>query len=225
MIQAAELKAAARNLGADLVGIAPVERFAGAPEGFKPTNIMPGAQSVVVMAKRIPKEVVKNGSTNIYTKVCEELFRKLDDMAYELSCFIEDQGGRALPVPADGPYSYWESENTRGMGDLSNRHAGWAAGMGTLGKNSLLITPQFGNRVQLVSVITDLLIEPDPLIEQELCPHKCRLCLESCPTGALAGDKITDQKLCRQNLMTKLSRGFEVYNCRECRKVCPAGAR
>lgn len=65
MVQRAELKAVARNLGADLAGIAPVERFAGAPEGFKPTDIMPGAQSVVVMAKRIPKEVIKNGSANI----------------------------------------------------------------------------------------------------------------------------------------------------------------
>lgn len=220
-----EIKAKAISLGADLVGVASVDRMSGAPDGFRPTDILPEASSVIVMAKRMPKAVVKNGTPNIYTMICLDLFKKLDAMAYELACFIEDQGDNALPVPADGPYTYWDEKITRGMGDLSNRHAAVAAGLGVLGKNNLLITPEYGNRIQLVSVITDMQVAPDPLNEDELCPAKCRLCLDICPTGAINGEKSTDQKLCRSILMKKLPRGFEVYNCRECRRVCPGGSR
>ncbi|NPV69214.1 MAG: hypothetical protein HPY55_01035 [Firmicutes bacterium] len=52
------------------------------------------------------------------------------------------------------------------------------------GKNSLGITPKYGNRVDLVSIITGLPLEPDPLCEEDLCPEKCWLCLEACAAGA-----------------------------------------
>jgi epoxyqueuosine reductase QueG len=109
------------------------------------------------------------------------------------------------------------------MGDLSHKHAARAAGLGVLGKNSLLITPQYGNRVHLVSVITDLDLEPDPLVEEELCPPNCRLCLDACPAGALKGDRVVVQKLCREIIGKTLPKGYWVYHCWECRRSCPAG--
>ncbi|HUW63516.1 MAG TPA: hypothetical protein VMW83_02285 [Spirochaetia bacterium] len=102
------------------------------------------------------------------------------------------------------------------MGDLSHKHAARAAGLGVLGRNSLLITPQYGNRVDLVSVITDLDLEPDSL------PH-CRLCLDACPAGALKGNQVVVQKPCREIIGKTLPKGYWVTACWECRKVCPAG--
>lgn len=220
----AQVKAAAKGLGADLVGIASIERFAGAPAGSKPTDIMPQAQTVIVIAKRIPLEIIKNRNLlTTYTSSFQNLFIRLDGIAFDVACFLEDLGARALPIPADDPYTRWDSENLHGMGDLSHRHAAVAAGLGTLGKNTLLLTPEFGNRVSLVSIITDLNIEPDPIIEQELCLPNCSLCIDACPAGALSSGDSVVQKLCRSQINTELPRGFSVYGCWECRRVCPVG--
>ncbi|HWP97589.1 MAG TPA: epoxyqueuosine reductase [Syntrophomonadaceae bacterium] len=218
-----EIKAQAIKLGADLVGFASVDRFLEAPEGFRPTDIMPRAKSVIVIAKRGPREVVRNKRrlTTYYHVFCT-ITGQLDQIAYQLSYFIEDQGFRAYPVPSDSPYTAWDEENMHGRGDLSHRHAGAAAGLGVLGKNTLLITPRYGNRIQLVSIISDLEVNPDPLVEEDLCPEDCRVCLDACPVGALDGTTVV-QKLCREHIATTLPRGFSVYSCWECRRVCPAG--
>lgn len=219
-----EIKARVLSMGADLVGIAPLERFNGAPKGFNPIDIMTQAKTVVAIAKKMPNQLVYGNLATAYTNTSQTLLRKLDEIASDIAIFIEKKGSQAIPIPADDPYTFWDAEKRRGMGDLSHKHAAQAAGLGVLGKNSLLITPQYGNRVHLVSVITDLEIEPDALIMDELCPQKCRLCLVSCPSGALKGNQVVDQKLCRQIVGKTLPKGYWVYDCWECRKVCPAGS-
>lgn len=218
-----EIKAAALNLGADLVGVATVARFVGAPPGFSPSDIMPGAKSVVVIARKVPDQLVYNNLATAYTNAFQDIVKRLDYLACDLAVFVEKKGGQAMPVPADDPYTYWDAENRRGMGDLSHKHAARAAGLGILGKNTLLITPQYGNRVQLVSVITDLDLEPDPLVDDQLCPPECRICLDACPAGALKEDQSVVQKLCREIIGKTLPKGYWVYDCWECRRVCPAG--
>ena len=220
-----EIKAIALSMGADLVGVASLERFNGAPLGFNPADIMPRAKTVVVMAKKMPDQLVYGELATAYTNTFQALIRKLDEIACDLAVFLEKRGGRAMPIPADDPCTYWDAKNCRGMGDLSHKHAAQAAGVGILGKNSLLITPQFGNRVHLVSVITDLDLEPDPLVEDDLCPQKCRLCLDACPPGALKGGQVVIQKPCREFVGKTLPNGNWVYACWECRKVCPASKK
>ena len=53
------VKGTARELGADMVGIASVDRFEGAPQGHGPLELLPSAKSVIVAAIRIP-DPVKN---------------------------------------------------------------------------------------------------------------------------------------------------------------------
>jgi epoxyqueuosine reductase len=218
-----EIKDVALKMGADLVGVASLDRFTGAPLGFNPADIMPEAQAVVVIAKKMPNQLVYGNLSSVYTNIIQVLHRRLDDIACDLANFLENKGGRAMPIPADDPYVYWDEKNSHGMGDLSHKHAAQAAGLGILGKNSLLITPKYGNRVNLVSVITDLNLDPDPLIKDELCLQKCRLCLDVCPASALKGDQVVVQKLCREIVGNTLSKGYWVYTCWECRRVCPAG--
>lgn len=126
-------------------------------------------------------------------------------------------------MPSDESYQSWDQDKLEGRGDLSHKHAAEAAGLGRLGKNSLLTTPEFGNRVYLVSVVTNLDLEPDPVIEKELCPQKCTLCIRSCPVGAIKDGQRVDQKACRSFMLLELPKGQIVENCRECRKVCPIG--
>jgi epoxyqueuosine reductase QueG len=150
------------------------------------------------------------------------LMRQLDKIACYVARYVEERGGRAIPIPADDPYCDWDQERQHGRGDLSHKHAAWAAGLGTLGKNSMLITPEFGNRVHLVSVVTNLDLDPDPLVEKELCRPACTLCLAACPVNAIR-DGVVDQKKCRSHVFLKLSKGLIIEACRECRKACPIG--
>jgi epoxyqueuosine reductase QueG len=217
------LKAFAFSKGADLIGMAPVSRFRNAPKDHHPGDILEGAKTVFACAKRFPNSMVLHGpatSHDFYMTLVENL---LDQIAYEIALFVEENDGLAIPVSADGPYFDWHEKNKHGRGDLSHKHAAEAAGLGVLGKNSLLITPKFGNRVQLVSIVTDLELEPDPMIKEEVCPPGCRLCIDACPVSAIQEDGSVVQKLCRPTMYYKLTGGTVVTSCRECRKVCPAG--
>ncbi len=227
MFQATEAKAAltgeARRLGIDLIGIAAGDRFAEAPQGHKPTDILPAAKSIVVLAQRFLAGPMNNGHWTSYTAVHEGNIGRLDSAAYYLSRFLEEQcAAEAIPVPAMIPFFHWDEERQYAAGDLSHKHAAVAAGLGAMGKNSLLITPQFGNRVNLVSIVTDLVIEPDPIVDAELCPAGCRLCVDACPAGAIKGDGTVNQRACRGHCWTKLPKGFAVLQCWRCREVCPA---
>jgi len=211
--------------GADLVGIASVSRFEGAPDGHKPEDILPDAKTVIVFAKRIPNGVVMDGPATSYHNMMIIFYEQLDLIAHEMAIYIEQQGGVAIPVPSDDPYYDWNPDKVHGRGDLSHKHAAQAAGLGKLGKNSLLITPEFGNRVQLVSVVTNLNLELDPLVEDELCPSKCIICIESCPVKAITNGQQVNQRVCRSHMFLKLPKGQIIYGCRECRKVCPVGIK
>nr|MDO8098113.1 4Fe-4S double cluster binding domain-containing protein [Candidatus Njordarchaeota archaeon] len=63
-------------------------------------------------------------------------------------------------------------------------------GLGCQGKNTLLITPRYGPRVRLVSVITTAELETDEPYKEDLC-RDCRRCLVACPTKALTPHKLT----------------------------------
>lgn len=219
------IKEFALKHGADVAGIAPVGRFEEAPKGFHPKDVLPEAQSVIVIGKCYPLAVLKGKSMTAMTKVTETIFDALDACAYEICCFVEALGGRALPIPADAPYLYWDASRKHGMGDLSHRHAAVLAGLGSLGKNSLLLHPEFGNRLNLDSIVTTLSLEGDPLFEGALCIGGCNLCIESCPTGAIQENGRVIQKRCRKVHGIKTLRGFELWACWECRKVCPVRER
>ena len=216
------IKQFALDQGADLVGIAPVARFDEAPLGHMPEDILAGAASVIVCALRMAEGLMTAPAT-AYHNSMQIVHLELDALAHKIALFLEKEWGKAVPVPSDDPYRYWDENNSYGRGDLSHRHAGQAAGLGRLGKNSLLISPQYGNRIHLVSVITDMVLAPDSILDWEPCPKKCSLCLKACPVKALAGNKTVTQALCRTIVFERLPKGQEIESCRRCRLVCPAG--
>ncbi|MEW5815731.1 MAG: epoxyqueuosine reductase [Spirochaetota bacterium] len=214
-----EIKQFAIERGADLVGITSADLLAEAPIGSRPADSLKDAKSVIALAKCFPAGAFLSRPSN-YGSLMLAIYNRLDDIAVDVANILEKNGGRAVPILADGPYDYWEPENMYGRGNLSHKHAAQAAGLGRMGKNSLLITPDYGNRVLLVSIITDVKLEPDPVIKDDLCIEGCSECIEACPAKAVAPGHI-NQKLCRTRLTVKLPRGQEVYGCWECRRACP----
>jgi epoxyqueuosine reductase len=185
---------AVERLGVDLFGVAPMERLAGAPEGRRPTDYLPGAKSVIVCAAKIPDAAIdvagrydEPGKTlgpyMWYGYVTPNW--DLSSAANRLARFLEIKGFKALPFPPTGLlYKYGT------VGDFSHRHAAVAAGLGEFGFSGLLLTPEFGPRQRLVSIITDAPLKASPMYGgAELCqPSACQYaCIKACPTKAMTG--------------------------------------
>lgn len=191
-----------RQLGADVVGIASVERFAPAPEGYKPTDLLESAASVVTFGVRNLPAVVDNSPSYVYSKMGYYfLNRYLDRIAYDLARFLDDQGWAALPLGAIQALRLKTINTPEGlkecfMGIFSLKHAAEQAGLGRIGKSNLLITPQYGPRIRLGALITNAPLMADPLLEDSVCHSKCSLCLEACPTKAISEQGNLDHIKC-----------------------------
>lgn len=214
------IKEKAAELGADLCGIAPVERFADAPEGFHPRDIFGRTRSILVYAKRIPSTILDAESCIPYTTVNNTLTYETDRLGLALSLALEDMGIGNVMIPSDDPFDSWDAERCRGQGVLSLRHAGYLAGLGRIGKNNLLINDKYGNMIYPGALLLAEEVTPDPIATYDACPEKCRLCLKSCPVSALDG-RTVDQKICRPLSNSMTEKGFTLQRCWICRKVCP----
>jgi epoxyqueuosine reductase len=208
-----------KKLGADICGIANIDRFNNTPSGFHPTDLFADCKAVIVFAKRLPKGVTSVNPRIVYIKAIDTSLALLDKISYLASLEIEQLGGMAVSLPSDSPYEYWDSEKLEGRGILSMRHAAQLSGIGSMGKNTLIINKEYGNMINIGAVLTNLDLKSDPLAE-ELCIANCRLCIDNCPQKALDGVTV-NQKLCREFAYSNNKRGFTVCNCNRCRTVCP----
>lgn len=220
MLDAAVVKGIAKELGVRECGIAGLDRFEGAPSGFHPRDIYPACRAVVVFLKEMPGESILLDNPIPYTHAAYQLYGELDRLGMDLCRALEAKGAHAVPVPTDTPYLHWEAERSHGMGILSLRHAAVRAGLGVLGRNTLVINERYGNMVYIGAVLTDAPLKADPLIQGEACPAGCSVCLDGCPVGALDGTTV-NQSLCRKQSFFKTPRGFDLYACNLCRRRCP----
>ncbi|WP_019121768.1 tRNA epoxyqueuosine(34) reductase QueG [Brevibacillus massiliensis] len=113
-------------------------------------------------------------------------------------------------------------------GALSDRAVAERAGMGWVGKNCALITPEYGSWVYLGELLTNLPLPPDTPVE-EGCGD-CNICVEACPTGALVQGGQLDAQKCVSYLTQvkdfipeqyRAKIGNRLYGCDTCQMVCP----
>jgi epoxyqueuosine reductase len=199
----------AKRHGAELVGIASVDRWEAAPVYARPTTILKEAQSVIVFGIPIPRGVVETIPSHIWTRLHGHMMGVMvDDIAWKLALELEAEGYKSVDIGGlvvgksifnkmvsalgDVPYPIHDFESE---GELALNWAGQAAGLGTVGTNSLLITEKYGPNVILGAVITTAKLEPDPLIEEDLC-DECYSCVKECPAGAMGEDRSFDMVKC-----------------------------
>jgi epoxyqueuosine reductase QueG len=204
-LEAATVKARARELGADLVGIADGEVMNEHPpdpdDPRRPSDLSDyDAGRVIVLAKRL-----NAGSTRIarwderHKYYNDELtITALEEIALELVLWLEDRGYPALIVPPThvDPWRYRGDPERHLRPLLSMNHAAVEAGLGTLGLNLQLLTPEYGPRVMLTAVLSSLDVEPDRPLDEALClGPACGRCLSACP-GDVIGHFGRDWEAC-----------------------------
>ncbi len=205
----------------------------------------------------IDPQTLKHGMPNReYAVQYVALNAKLDRIVQEIGYSLEERGFYAFPVQASLPNAGMGIEFDTGTkilpeeriqkylrGAISQRHAAVLAGLGEIGLNNLFMTPEYGPRVRIASLITDAPLIPDEPFSRVLCkgkedPKTCNLCIKCCPFNAIPESKeaITDplkynvvnKFQCREESgkVLKLVLGNWVHAiCGICIKVCPIGKR
>ena len=219
--RAHEIECFAKRLGADLVGFADLRKLRGIftyPEDMIEES--PYGISIAVGLDKHGKYC--NASEDDFA------FPLLDKIAHELKRHIESKGYSAKVIAADkrvAPNSilYWR-------GEISHKAVAKTAGIGWIGRSTLLVTPALGPRVCLATVVTDMPLAAGRTMENRC--GKCRICISACPLDALKHSlfeehprKIEDaiDVVKCGSFVNKTWRNLEL--CYECMLACPKGVR
>ncbi len=146
-VDAGYIKQKTIEKGAVLCGIAPVDRFVDAPKGFHPRDIYPDCKSVIVFASLFPFSTLQCNTNVPYTFVRNMMVDRLDRISLLLTLELEQEGINAVPIPSADPCEYWDENRKHGRGILSLKHSAHLAGLGVIGKNTLLVNKTYGNMI------------------------------------------------------------------------------
>lgn len=190
-----KIREKAKSLGADLVGFASIEDYQS-PRTPDPKSLLPGVRSIVVLGYKDSSGAIESGNPVIMTGAKKDVMRVASHVNYFLGRYIEAElGAKVVGMNADAFPIMMSRETMGSVQEISLRHAGVAAGLGVFGKHNMVVTKEFGSRLMLSGMLTELELESDPKIEENLCLD-CNLCVEACPVRALDKEGITDITKC-----------------------------
>jgi epoxyqueuosine reductase len=178
-----------QKLEIDLIGAVSVE---ASTELKNPAAVfLPTVKSVVVLGKEAYKEVIallkpskeagESEPGEVFSVHGDYLYGRLNRAVHELSGLFRKEGYRSIPLPAS-PGFITDQRFAKAL--FSYKHAAELAGLGTIGRNSLLITPEYGPRVRLACILTEAPVGPSPRNKKDVCIN-CDACIRECPAEAL----------------------------------------
>ena len=199
-ITADVVKRRAKALGADLVGIASANTLNAFPPDplwpQTPERISPHVKSVITIAQHIPVGAFRCVSNTPVQYMDMLVLRKMDKIAYRLAEELEAAGHPTFAVPAQE--TEWTYKRAS-YGRLLTRHLGVESGLGTLGLEVNILTAEYGPRIYLTGILSELALEADvPMTEQVCIGESCSRCLHSCPGDAVLHFGI-DKRACAQH--------------------------
>jgi len=223
MLMKDKLEEFLKEYGVFKVGVAdPEHGFGMAKTGCHPRDIMKNCNSVIAFAFHVgldyyttldycQKGDVESRVLNIYCGwVSSRLANFLRDMDYE----------------AVVPHGLKDEKEK--IARLSLKLAAYEAGLGVFGRPSILITPEYGPRVNIGVVLTNALIQPDkPLRDFNPC-QECDTCVRLCPVGAINRELPPPRGFHRSRCLQFIDQIRERTNkkiryCGYCYNCCPVG--
>ncbi len=218
-----ELREFLRRFGAFKIGVADPERgFGMARDGCRSRDIMRGCNSVIVFAIHVGLDYYTTldfrQEGDVESRVLH-IYR--DWISFQLANFLEEMGYKAVI-----PHGY---VNKRDMvARLSFKLAAYEAGLGAFGRSSLLITPEYGPRINLGAVLTDAVVQPDgPLKGFNPC-QGCDVCAKLCPASAINKEVLPPTGFNRERCLEFVRKIRErtkgkIMLCGYCYNCCPVG--
>lgn len=212
-----QLKKFALQEGASLFGVAETSAVMDRFHSLSPKALQGLDRAISVafhLSDRVLEDVVE-GPTKLYFFHYQRVNMHLDELGLKINNFIQSRGWEALPIPASQLVD-WEKQ----LAHISHKHVAVQAGIGWIGRNNLLITPQFGARVRLITVLTNMPLQADqPAV---FGCGECYACLTSCPSQSIKKDpKDFDHIGCYHQIKALVkAAGISQNICGLCVKAC-----
>lgn len=217
------------DIGVDLIGVLAVEENSHPDFVAGVKTFLPKARAAVIIMNEMASETMnlvkhpakyagKPKTGDLLAPHVDEITAELDLANLQLARLLKREGYRSIALPRRLPMKPGEMKFP-----LSFCHIAEAAGMGTIGTHTLIITPEFGTRVRLACLLTEAPLRTtkrhDPVDD---CTH-CLDCVKVCPVGAISspGPGLryeVDAARC------KFYRDY-VDNCGLCQKACSVATR
>jgi epoxyqueuosine reductase len=191
-----------------------------------PCLLLPECRSILVVAARYPAPLdpefqltsLHHGKVAAYA-VGEDYHTILIEKLKEL--------GTELAVLSHSPVSFRAFTDS---GPLLERELAFNAGLGWIGRNSCLISPDYGSYTFLAELLTDLPLDPKDLTIDDHCGN-CHRCVDACPTHCILPNRTIAAERClsyltienRGAIPQELRSSLEnwIFGCDICQKVCP----
>lgn len=193
-------------------------------KGRQAKELLPSAKSIIVVATYIGKFVApaKKNHARMGRLALSGLGANIIEPLRPLAAYLESLG-----------YAAKIEDDTLGQAELPLKGAAVKAGLGWIGKNTLLITEKYGSFIALGAIITDAdLGESYPLAKNKC--GRCTRCMDACPTAAISTPQQINRPLCMSHILDGGRPGLDVSNvntqgyvlgCDICQNSCPWNQR
>lgn len=197
-----QIRQAAGEAFADLVGFAGRDRFEALEKDRNPFSLFPQGKTAILLARRITRgtlrgveEGINFGDYGMFGRswLAEEFIAQT---VYSVASFIERAGWEAMPVTPGA------KAGIAGLGGPCDPDFAWAAvacGIGELGLSGEILTPRFGPRQRFALILTDAELPSDPMLERAVCT-RCGRCAAVCPLGALDAQRARAVDICGRRM-------------------------
>ena len=211
------LREMAHSEGATAFGVAPAEDLREHYHAL-PMDQTEGLNYGIAIGARISAAVLKGcilGPTRHYLHNYRMTNWLLDLTATKLTISIQNKGYKAMPIPASQIVD-WEKQTAH----LSHKMIALRAGIGWIGRNNLLVHPEYGSQIRIATILTDMPLETDTPLKKEC--GECRKCIDICPVKAIKDShKDWNKEACLEKLKY-FAKNHNVgqYICGLCVKAC-----
>ncbi len=193
----------------------------------RPNRLVPGTQTIISVRMNYyacdsenPLQQLQRGNHAYISRYAlgRDYHKLIRNRLKKLVAFMEQ---------ATGPFNYRIFTDSA---PVLERPIAREAGLGFIGKNSLVIHPRAGSWFFLGEIYTDLALPADAPYEQHGC-GPCTACIDTCPTGAIVADGVVDARRCISYLTIEHPGSIpeplrplldnRIYGCDDCQLVCP----
>jgi epoxyqueuosine reductase len=233
MLLESELLDWAMSWGADYFGIADLSpardaifEQGGTGIAEYPCGISIGVALLHPIVNQLLPRTERAAAINYRFHCYDVVNSRLDQIASRLGSVLQRKGYKAFPVPASK-----RVDDDRICAIFSHKLSAHMAGLGWIGKNCLLITPDMGPRVRWATVLTDAPLETTRGSIGERC-GECRECVDVCPVKAFTGRPFRagepravrfDATRCDRYFSKMKEKDAETAVCGLCLYACPYG--